>query len=86
MPAKSKHISSAADTIAYYQQRCGSADEHAMADLICDLGHLADKRGLDFLDEVRRGVHHWYVERETKKGVLAEKVQVRISIRQMRQS
>ena len=37
-------------------------DEHAIADLICDLGHLADERGFDFLDEVKRGILHWYAE------------------------
>lgn len=82
MPERAQLISWAADTIAYYQQHCGSADEHAIADLICELGHLADARGLDFLDEVRRGVHHWAAERETGKGVaLAKDIDVRISIR-----
>jgi hypothetical protein len=82
MQEKAKHISWAADTIAYYQQHCGSGDEHAVADLICDLGHLAETRGLDFLDEVRRGVHHWYAERETEKGVaFANDVDVKIAIR-----
>jgi hypothetical protein len=28
--------------------------------LICDLGHLADGRGSDFLDEIKRGIGHWY--------------------------
>jgi hypothetical protein len=44
-----------------FQKHCGTGDEHAIADLICDLGHLADERGFDFLDEVRRacpGVTH----------------------------
>jgi hypothetical protein len=35
----------------------------AIADLICDLGHLADARGSDFLDQVKRGIGHWYAER-----------------------
>jgi hypothetical protein len=38
------------------------SDENAIADLICDLGHLADVRGFDFLDEVKRGIGHWYAE------------------------
>jgi hypothetical protein len=85
MPEKAKHISWAADTISYYQQRCRSGDEHAIADLVCDLGHLADKRGLNFLDEIRRGLHHWYVERETKSGVpLTNDVDVKIAIRRGR--
>jgi hypothetical protein len=40
-----------------------TSDERAIADLICDLGHLADERGFDFLDEVKRGIGHWYAER-----------------------
>jgi hypothetical protein len=36
----------------------GTSDEHAIAGFICDLGCLADKRGCDFLDEVKRGIGH----------------------------
>ena len=35
------------------------SDENAIADLICDLGHLADVSGFDFLNEVKRGIGHW---------------------------
>jgi hypothetical protein len=35
---------------------------HAIADLICDLGHLAEERGFDFISELRRGIGHWYAE------------------------
>jgi hypothetical protein len=37
-------------------------DDHAIADLICDLGHLAEERGFDFLSKVKRGIGHWYAE------------------------
>jgi len=30
-------------------QHCGTGGEHAIADLVCDLGHLAEARGFDFL-------------------------------------
>jgi hypothetical protein len=43
-----------------------TGDEHAIADLICDLGHLAKERGFDFISEVRRGIGHWYAEHHTK--------------------
>jgi hypothetical protein len=59
---KADHIAWAADAIAVFQRHCGTPDEHAIADLICDLGHLAEERGLDFLNEVRRGIGHWYAE------------------------
>ena len=59
---KAGHIASAADAVAVFQKHCGTGDEHAIADLICDLGHLADERGFDFLSEVKRGIGHWYAE------------------------
>jgi hypothetical protein len=31
-----------------------TGDEHAIADLMCDLGHLAEERGFDFLSEVQK--------------------------------
>jgi hypothetical protein len=31
-------------------------DEHAIADLICDLGHLANESGFDFTSEIRPGM------------------------------
>jgi hypothetical protein len=59
---KAGHIAGAADAVAVFQKHCGTGDEHAIADLICDLGHLADERGFDFLSEVKRGIGHWYAE------------------------
>jgi hypothetical protein len=49
---KSDHIAWAADAVAAFQKHCRTGDEHAIADLICDLGHLADDLGFDFLGEV----------------------------------
>jgi hypothetical protein len=63
MPHRSDHTSWAAEAISRYQKHSRSPDDHAIADLICDLGHLADENGLDFLSEVRRAIGHWYVER-----------------------
>ena len=62
MTDKADHIAWAAEAIAVYQRHCRTGDEHAIADLICDLGHLAEKRGFDFISEVRRGIGHWYAE------------------------
>jgi hypothetical protein len=42
-------------------------NDDAIADLICDLGHLADEWGLDFLNELRRGIGHWYAERYARE-------------------
>ena len=57
------HIGWAAQAVAVFQSQCGTGDEQAIADLICDLGQLAEARGFDFLDEVRRGIGHWHAER-----------------------
>ena len=63
MVDKGSHVAWAVDAVAVFQKHCGTSDEHAIADLICDLGHLADVRGFDFLNEVKRGIGHWYAER-----------------------
>jgi hypothetical protein len=68
MPDKADHVAWAAEALATYQQRCRSGDEHAIADLICDLGHLAEERGFDFISEVRRGLGHWYAEHHARDG------------------
>jgi hypothetical protein len=62
MTDRADHIVWAAEAVAVFQKHCGSGDEHVIADLICDLGHLADDLGFDFLSEVRRGIGHWYTE------------------------
>jgi hypothetical protein len=67
MPDVADHISWAAEAVAVFQRRCRSGDEHAIADLICDLGHLADERGFDFLSEVKRGIGHWYTEQHARE-------------------
>jgi hypothetical protein len=59
---KANHIAWAAEAVAVFQHHCGTGDQHAIADLICDLGHLAEHRGCDFLAELRRGIGHWYAE------------------------
>jgi hypothetical protein len=52
---KPAHVAWAAEAVAVFQKHCGTSDVHAIADFICDLEHLADARGSDFLDEVKRG-------------------------------
>jgi len=62
MTDKADHIVWAAEAVAVFQKHSRSGDEHAIADLICDLGHLADDLGFDFLSEIKRGIGHWYAE------------------------
>jgi hypothetical protein len=59
---KAEHIAWAAEAVAVFQKRCGTSDEHAIADLICDLGHFSEERGFDFINEAKRGIGHWYAE------------------------
>ena len=54
MTDKTNHIAWAAEAVAVFQGYCRTGDDHAIADLICDLGHLADERGFDFLSEVQK--------------------------------
>jgi hypothetical protein len=68
MTDKADHIAWAAEAVAIFQRRCHTGDEHAIADLICDLGHLAEERGFDFLSEVKRGIGHWYAEHHAVDG------------------
>ena len=65
---KADHVAWAAAAVAAFQRHCRSGDAHAIADLICDLGHLAEERGFDFLSEVRRGIGHWYAEQHVQDG------------------
>jgi hypothetical protein len=65
---KAKHIAAAAEALAAFQKSCGTADAHAIADLICDLGLLAEERGLDFLGVAKRGIGHWFAERHMSPG------------------
>ena len=65
---RSDHIAWAAEAVALFQRHCRTGDEHAIADLICDLGHLVEERGLDFISEVSRGIGHWYAEQHAHEG------------------
>jgi hypothetical protein len=68
MTDKVEHIAWATEAIAVFQQRCRTGDEHAIADLICDLGHLAEERGFDFFSEAERGIGHWYAKHHARDG------------------
>ena len=59
MISRSNHIAWAADAVAVFQRRCGTGDAHAIADLICDLGHLAEERGLLRLNDT--GAEEWFL-------------------------
>jgi hypothetical protein len=44
MTDKANRIVWAAEAVAVFQKHCRTGDEHVIADLICDLGHLAALR------------------------------------------
>jgi hypothetical protein len=81
MVDKAKHIAWAAEAVAVFQRQCRTGDDHAIADLICDLGHLSEESGLDFLSEVRRGIGHWYAEHHAGDGKLGPDADVEIIIK-----
>ena len=81
MRNKADHIAWAAEAIAVFQRHCRTGDEHAIADLICDLGHLAEERGFDFISEVKRGIGHWYTEHHAEdRNLLGSDAAVEITI------
>lgn len=47
--------------------------------LICDLGHLCQREGLDFVDIARRAVSFWKIEQIDPTGI-ADPPQVTITI------
>ena len=82
MTDRADHIVWAAEAVSVFQKHCRSGDEHVIADLICDLGHLAEDLGFDFLSEVRRGIGHWYAEQHLRDGeVLGRDAAVEIIIK-----
>jgi hypothetical protein len=70
MIEKAEHVAWAAEAVAVFQKHCGTSDEHSIADLICDLGHFAEQRGFDFINEAKRGTGHWYAHAPTDVSVL----------------
>jgi hypothetical protein len=76
-----KHIEFSKQALRTFQELSGSGDEHSIADLICDLGHLADQQGVNFLQEIERGVGHWHAERSRSHDLAASgqpHVQIRV--------
>jgi hypothetical protein len=43
--------------------------EEAIGDLLCDLGHLCDQEGLDFVTLVRGAVANWKIEQTDPDGL-----------------
>jgi hypothetical protein len=80
MTDKAYHIVWTVGAVAVFQRHYRTGDEHAIADLICDLGHLAEERGFDFLNEVRRGIGHLYAEHLPAQCRLARRRLLRCAI------
>ena len=70
MTDKADHIAWAAEAVAVFQEHCRTGDEHAIADLICDLGHLAEERGFDFHVRLKSGGAEMIVTRIEQIGEL----------------
>ena len=56
----------AAEALATLAARGKTEDDDlptSIQDLVCDLGHLSDESGLDFVAILTRAIRHWQVER-----------------------
>jgi hypothetical protein len=63
MKQRQDHLSCAMKALENFERCFGCNKADAIADLISDLGHLADQLGLDYIQEVERGLGHWRAER-----------------------
>lgn len=63
------HLDIIDEVMRLYKSRCGSDGAHAIADLICDLGHYAEDRGIDFVKQVNNGLAHWRTEKVGDVGL-----------------
>ena len=53
----------AAEAAACYSSLVRTEEESIIRDLISDLGHLADRMGINFLEEARAGIAIWADEK-----------------------
>ncbi len=70
----------AAAGLTVFQQTTGEADiETAMVDLVADLGHLAKKYKLNYIEILRRAIRAWaYEERDPRELGTSPPVSIRI--------
>lgn len=66
LPSNEDRANWATEAIDAFKVKCGPglSDKEAIQDLITDLGHLADRLGLDFLAVAAHGIGAWSAERE----------------------
>ncbi len=72
----------AASGLTVFQRTIGELDnETAIVDLIADLGHLAKKHNLDYMEILRRGIRAWaYEERDPNELGTLPSVSIRIGL------
>lgn len=54
------------ESVMLHQDNTNSLDEEAVSDLLADLMHLCDHRGLDFEDELHRAQDNYSYERSRR--------------------
>ena len=59
-------VSCATEALEIFHRCAGGEKADGIADLISHLGRLADAAGLDFLDEVDKGVERWRMRRASE--------------------
>lgn len=60
----------AQEALHFFQQVTGADDGDALADLLADLMHLADRSPVKFADALRRAALHYEAEVEEECGLL----------------
>lgn len=60
----------AQEALHFFQQVTGADDGDALADLLCDLMHLADRTPVAFADALRRATLHYEAEVEEERDLL----------------
>ena len=60
----------AQEALHFFQQLTGTDDGDALADLLADLMHLADRSPVKFADALRRATFHYEAEVEEERALL----------------
>ena len=67
-----KRAASAEQAVAKFAEVVNADDtRQAIQDLVCDIGHMCDREGLDFQKIIVTAVGWWNAERIDPEGILA---------------
>lgn len=72
MTSNTERAADAERALHAFMRATGADSEDAISDLIGDLCHLAQARGLDHIDQVRRGLYHHFAETHDERTASVE--------------